>query len=303
MQLICPCATVRWLVRDTFRQARACGIFWVLLGGSALCIALCLTATVAALDGVAGRLGLAFGLLEVPFTQGPAAAVRTLELQLAGWVADAVGLLLALLWTASLLPTFLEPGAVAVLLAKPVPRWQLLVGKFGGVLTFVAFQAVVFVAGTWLALGLRTGVWDPVYFLCVPVLLLHFAIFFSFSVMLAVATRSTVACVFGSAVFWLLCWGMNFGRHAALVVPELRAMSPSFGRALEWTYWVAPKPLDFHLLLLHTFGAEDFFSGIVNVPALAAQNAWAPGLSVLSSVLCAAVLLAMTAYDFLTADY
>ena len=41
----------------------------------------------------------------------------------------------------------------------------------------------------------------------------------------------------------------------------------------------------------------------VNVPALTAQNAWAPGWSVLSSVLCAVVLLALTAYDFLTADY
>ena len=61
-------------------------------------------------------------------------------------MADAVGLLLALLWTASFLPTFLEPAAVAVLLAKPVPRWQLLVGKFAGVLAFVAFQAARFPA-------------------------------------------------------------------------------------------------------------------------------------------------------------
>ena len=84
-----------------------------------------------------------------------------------------------------------------MLLAKPVPRWLLLAGKFVGVLAFVALQGSLFVGGTWLALGVRTGVWDAAYFLCVPLLLLHFAVFFSFSAMLAVATRSTVACVLG----------------------------------------------------------------------------------------------------------
>ena len=41
---------------------------------------------------------------------------------LAGVVADTAGVLLALLWTAGFLPTFLEPAAVTVLLAKPAPR-------------------------------------------------------------------------------------------------------------------------------------------------------------------------------------
>src|SRR5207248_1034875 len=117
-----------------------------------------------------------------------------------------------------------DPSAVAVLLAKPAPRWSLLVGKYLGVLVFVLFQATVFVVGTWLALGVRTGVWGPfvgstplpVYLLCVPLLLVHFAIFFSFSTLLATLSRSTVTCVFGSLLFWLLCWGMNYARHKSL---------------------------------------------------------------------------------------
>ena len=34
---------IRWLVRDTFRQARASGIFWIMLAISVLSIALCLS--------------------------------------------------------------------------------------------------------------------------------------------------------------------------------------------------------------------------------------------------------------------
>jgi len=65
---------------------------------------------------------------------------------------------------------------------------------------------VLFVVLTWFALGLRTNVWDMTYWWCIPLLLLQFAVLYSFSVLLAVTTRSTVACVFGSLLFWLLAW-------------------------------------------------------------------------------------------------
>src|SRR4030088_1674685 len=94
-------------------------------------------------------------------------------------------------------------------------------GKYAGVLAVVFLHLVVFVGGTWLGLGAHTGVWNASYLLCVPILLLHFAIFFSFSLLLAVCTRSTVVCVFGSIVFWFLCWGMNYGRHAVVTAAHL----------------------------------------------------------------------------------
>jgi hypothetical protein len=89
------------------------------------------------------------------------------------------------------------------------------------VLAFVAFQRTILVGGTWLALGPRIGVWNPGYLWTIPLLVLHFGIFFSFSILLAVCTRSTIVCVVGSVVFWFLCWGMNYGRHAMVALPEL----------------------------------------------------------------------------------
>jgi len=72
------------------------------------------------------------------------------------------------------------------------------------------------VVGTWLALGIATGVFDARYLFAIPVLLLHFAAFYSFSAMLAVWTRSTVVCVFGTLLFWVMCWAMNYGRHTVV---------------------------------------------------------------------------------------
>ena len=172
------------------------------------------------IETISGRMTLAFGAVSFPVSRERSDAVHFLELLLAGGIAGTFGLLLTLVWTAGFVPTFLEPSAASVLLAKPIARWQLLLGKYFGVLAFVGFQVVLFVALTWLALGVRTSVWDMTYWWCIPLLLLQFAIFYSFSVLLAVVTRSTVACVFGSRPLLASglgdqLWQRDGSRHAA----------------------------------------------------------------------------------------
>lgn len=241
------------LVRDTFRQGLASGIFWLMLGVTAICTLFCLSVGVtgstrldrergeaqflpaddplavdpaaarkAGVDIVSGEVTLGFGAVRVRLGRDARDAVQFILVVLGGGVAGAAGILLTLVWTAGFMPSFLEPGNAAVLLAKPVPRWFLLLGKYVGLVAFVAAQASLFVLATWFALGMKTGEWVGVYLLAIPMLLLQFSIFASVSILLAVFTRSTVICVFGSILFWLMCWGMNYGRHAMLVLPELQ---------------------------------------------------------------------------------
>jgi hypothetical protein len=319
---------VRWLIWDTFRQSLAWRIFWVMLGVSGLAVVFCLSVGLVDLparpvgepaeripaeqakkgdggvDVIQGEITFLFGAVRVPWRTYRDDAVRWLELMLAGFVADTVGVLFALIWTAAFLPGFLEPSAVTVLLAKPVPRWSLLAGKYVGVLVFVAFQAVVFVGGTWLALAVRTGVWAPHYLWCVPLLVLHFAVFFSFSTLLAVWTRSTVVCVFGSLVFWLLCWGMNYGRHAALaVLAQQSHLTGSFSGTVELGYWLLPKPVDLGIVLGKLLGADAYVAQVVAFQVVERQGWLHLELSLVSSVLFAVVVLAMAAYEFVKADY
>jgi hypothetical protein len=262
-------------------------------------------------DVISGELTLAFGAVRVRLGRDAEDAVHFLQLLLAGGVADTVGLLLALVWTAGFLPTFLEPNSVTVLLAKPAPRWCLLAGKYLGVLTFVAFQAAVFVGGTWLALGLRTGVWGPyaggsfvpVYLLCVPVLLIHFAIFYGFSTLLAVLTRSAVGSVLGSIIFWFLCWGMNYARHAAVALPDFRSMPASFRTTVEAGYWVLPKPADLGILLYNGLQAGNSFAQALAFQTVQSQGAFYPELSLLTSLLFTAVILLIAGREFSQSDY
>ncbi len=338
MNLPLAILTFRWLVRDTFRQALASGIFWLILAVSMICILFCLSTGVeggqrlhqpgeqpeflprqdpeakdpakiarSGVEVVSGDLTLAFGAIRLPLGRDAEDAVRMLLLLLAGGVADAAGLLLMLLWTAGFLPAFLEPSAASVLFSKPPPRWSLLFGKYLGVLAFVGFQGTVFVLGTWLALGLATGVWIPEYLLTIPLLLLHFAVTYSVSVLLAVCTRSTVASAFGSVLFWLLSWGMNYGRHAVVALPCLDPSTPPLPSGLQWLveagYWILPKPADLSMLLQKALNAGSHFGTIPAFEAVQKMGAFYPELSVLSSLLFAIVMLAVAARQLATTDY
>jgi ABC-type transport system involved in multi-copper enzyme maturation permease subunit len=360
-------ATVKHLSRDTFRQACASGICWLMLAGTAVCVILCLSVGVSGdvplhardepgfflppapphevvpsvvlvlasrtpLDSLAlttvagkkvwfafssnperarhegvetirGRMTLAFGAVSIPVARERGDAVHFLQLVLAGGIAGTLGLLMALVWTAGFAPAFLEPSAASVLLAKPAARWQLLVGKYVGVLAFVAFQVVLFVGLTWLALGLRTNVWNATYWWCIPLLLLQFAIYYSFSLLLAVLTRSTAACALGSVFFWLLAWGINYGTLMVRGMQDAEYLSPLARALSEAAYWVSPKPIDAGLILFNALDAQHHFEKQQVFGLLESGQAFSPALSILSSLLIAGVLLALSVHELNATDY
>jgi ABC-type transport system involved in multi-copper enzyme maturation permease subunit len=321
--------TVRWMVRDTFRQSLASKLFWVMLGITAVCTVFCLGISVdtpgerethkdelpfrtpkgenpaAEKEGIrvsGGTMTLGFGLFRLDVPKFKTDAVRFFQLWLAGVLADTAGVLLALLWTAGFLPTFLEPHAVTVLLAKPAPRWSLLVGKYLGVVLFVALHATLFVAGTWLGIGFATGVWRLEYWLAIPLLVVNFAVFYAFSSFLAVCTRSTVVAVFGTLLFWLLCWAVNMTHHHINAV-EVKGLTPVSAFLIDAGYWGLPKPLDMSGLFFDAMKAGDYSTPIPELAAVKAKGQFHPELSVITSLLFAAGILGLAVYEFRTMDY
>jgi len=322
--------TVRWMVRDTFRQSLATRLFWVMLGLTALCTLFCLSISVTGdaprekhpdelplyvpksqatpdvkAEGIrvaGGSVSLGFGLFQFDVTKNRTDSVKLIQLWLAGILADTAGVLLALLWTAGFLPGFLEPHAVTVLLAKPAPRWSILAGKYAGVVLFVALQSVLFVAGTWFALGLATGVWDGAYWFAAPLLVMNFAIFYAFSAMLAVVTRSAVVSVFGTLLFWILCWAMNFTHHR-VVGFDVPGLTPMAAFLIEAGYWILPKPLDLSGIFFESMRAGGYSTPVPELRAVQEKGAFHPELSVVASLLFAVGLLGLAAYEFRTMDY
>jgi hypothetical protein len=295
---------LRWLVRDVFRQARTTGLTATLAACTAAAVLACLTVQYHPAPDADGKgtLTTLFGLVTVIAGESHDTAVNFLQFVLAGVVADTVGVLLALVWTAGFLPAALDPAAASVLLAKPVPRGTVLIGKVVGVVVYVAVHATAFVALTAVALGARTGVWSAGYWLCIPLLLGHFTAFFCVSALVAVSTRSTAGCVVGSLVVWLVCWGMNYGRHA-LVGLEPDEATAGLIRLVDVFYWGLPKPADFGLILYDALGADRFVTPWVEFRLVQAHGHFHPVASVFSSLAFAAVMLALAAREFLNEDY
>lgn len=354
-------AIVRWLVRDTFRQAFASGLFWVMLVITGLFVVVCLSVSVeggpkrfttsstaddvellptgdpeapkARGDGgvrvVRTRLTLLFGRVDLPQARDGNDSVLFLHYVLATGVSDTLGILIALVFTAGFLANFLQPNAVTVLLAKPPPRWVLLVGKYLGVLLFVMLHATVFVTLTWAALGFRTGVWDTTYLVAIPLLLVQFAAFFGFTLLLAVFFRSTVVCVLGSIACWLACTGMNLAHNVVLGEAIARqeeaarnelpgaAATPTgpieaprgaaFGPAVRWFvrggYWILPKPIDFHYVIHRGLQADRFIEAPAYYSELVRAGYFDARLSMLSSILFALFMVFAAAQQFHYTDY
>jgi ABC-type transport system involved in multi-copper enzyme maturation permease subunit len=254
-------------------------------------------------DVPTGEISVGFGLIvNKELGRDRKDSVRFLQIWLAGLIADTAGILVALIWTAGFFPSFLDPNHVTVLLAKPVPRWCLLMGKFLGIMLFVTGIAILFVVGTWIALGLRTGVYDGLYLLSIPLMVLHFFVFFSFSTLLAVWTRNAVVCLFATLLIWMISWGMNFGWVvlAGNTMPELSGATKVL---LDVCYWVMPKPLDLNMILYDVLKADGFTMKVPEFEKLQKLNLFKPLLSMLASFLFGLVMLVCAIKEWESQEY
>jgi ABC-type transport system involved in multi-copper enzyme maturation permease subunit len=302
----------RCLIRDTFLQALANRVFWIMLGANAVVIFFCLSISIEggeslrptgdlSIDRPHGQVLLAFGAWRLELFRDGQAMVNYILLVLGEGAFGVVGTLLVLVMTAGFVPEFLQPSNATVLLSKPTPRWVLLLGKYLGVMTLLAVNVAVFVIGTWLALGLRTGFWVNSYLWGIPLLLLQVAAVYSFSAFLGVLTGSTLACVIGSVLFWFMCFGMNYGRHMVFALESELPRQHFLLRGLaEAGYWILPKPVDLGMMLHAAVEAGQTDKLLEKVVELGGFH---PELAVLTSLAFIVGMVALAANQLASKDY
>jgi hypothetical protein len=288
-------AALTWLTRDVFRRARSSGFLHCIVVAIVVATLCC-----ALLRWDESRLTL-FGW-QVALPTKLDLAVREFQFHLAWAIGDVLGVFVTLLATAAFLPTFLDPAAVTVLLAKPASRGRLLLGRFLGMTLFVVLFAGLFVACTAIAIGVKTGVWVEGYWIAWPLLVIQFIAFAAGGALIAVSTRSTVAVMIGTILFALISWGISFGKHffAAVQIDEAR---PEFGRLVDYVYWILPKPTDFSLMLHQAMGASTEQMGRIGLKPILERGLYSPSWAVASTLAVAAVLLGMAVYELNHQDY
>ena len=132
-------------------------------------------------------------------------------------------------------------------------------------LSFVLFHAVIFVGGTWLAIGLRTGIWDPAYLLCdSAVAVALFDLLRRSRCCWPCGRGNAVVCVFGSIA--VLVRGLEHELrparpgHVDRHVGRERCDPRYLSGLVDFGYWVLPKPADLGMLLLQRLGRRRLIS-------------------------------------------
>lgn len=150
---------------------------------------------------------LFFGALPV-FSQGVplGAQLYLIETILVISVGAWVTILISIVMTAFFIPNMIRKGTVDMLIVKPVRRTTLLLYKYVGGLLFIFLNTVIVVAGVWLALSVRSGVWAPSFLLAIPVITFFFAILYSVSTLFGVLSGSPIVSILVTCGAWFLLW-------------------------------------------------------------------------------------------------
>jgi hypothetical protein len=194
------------LFLDAYRELNARKMFWVCLILSGVIVLSFLAVGVNA----AGSVSL-FGMdtsWTLPISKAELYGLIFTNLGVGMWL-TMIGLILALVSTASIFPELITGGSIDLYLSKPISRPRLFLTKYLAGLMFAALQVLVFSAACFIVIGLRGGVWLPRLFLAVPIVVCFFSYLFCICVLWGLWTRSTLAAVLLTMVFWFGLWAVD----------------------------------------------------------------------------------------------
>jgi ABC-type transport system involved in multi-copper enzyme maturation permease subunit len=240
------------LVVDTFREALARRIFWAFFFAStALLIFFVFIMRIDVVQGMIATVTI-FGKQREGVNVDQ--MVRNAQGGISGFLYT-VGMGLAIFASAGLISAVFEPGRVELLLSKPVPRHQILMGRYLGNLLIVAANLFYLIIGFWTIFGIKTGVWRPHLLLAALVTLFVFAVMLAFILLTGVLWESAAVSIL--ATFALIV--LSFVLAAKPMLERLLSseVSRNFVRVL---YYVFPKMPDIGTMLMQIIRGDQVTS-------------------------------------------
>jgi ABC-type transport system involved in multi-copper enzyme maturation permease subunit len=199
-----------------YRELNARKLFWVALVINALIIAA--MASVGIDDRGVNLLGFELPIPRVNTTTFPDGRLYKMIFATLGvgiWLAW-LSTILALLSTASMFPD-LASGGVDTMLSKPIGRTRLFVTKFASAMLFTAVQVTLFAFLAFLVIGLRGGSWEWGIFVVVPLMVVFFSYLFCVQAVVGMMTRSPIASVIVTLLFWIFVFLVDTGERFTMV--------------------------------------------------------------------------------------
>jgi ABC-type transport system involved in multi-copper enzyme maturation permease subunit len=181
----------------TFRESLARKTFVAFFVISSLTLLLFLFAlNIDAVDGAVSAISI-FGQQ----AQGVRLDVKELIVGLESGIAVTLftlGIFFSIFATANLIPTMLEKGNIDWIIAKPISREILLVGRYLGALAIVAFNVFYLIGGSWVILSLKTGYWNGSFLIAGCLITILFAILYAVMMFLSVLLQNSAISIMGA---------------------------------------------------------------------------------------------------------
>jgi ABC-2 type transport system permease protein len=242
------------LIRDTFREALARKIFWGLFGLSIVMILFFLF--ILKIDIVEGGIATASLFGTAPNRRMIGVDVDRIVRGVYGGIATFLytwGMFLAVFASAGLVPSVLEPGRIELLVSKPVSRVHILLGRYAGNVLVVSCNIIFLVLGIWTILGVKTGIWSPMFLISIATTIFIFAVLLAVVVLMgvlfdsaALATMVTVALMILSPIL-------------AQTGLMMRLLSSEWSREIWRTlYYSLPKVYDLGTMTLNAIQSRSF---------------------------------------------
>lgn len=154
-----------------------------------------------------------------------------------------IGVLFALFLTCNYIPAIAREGWVDLLVAQPVSRPTLLLGRTLGAITVVSIGVAYLVLGSWLILRVKTGLGSAGFLSAGLVILLVYTCCFAAIVLVGIVTGNAPV----SGIIGLMVWIGGHVMYPFHVYSEWRVALPAGWRrqlatgVAEGLYWLLPK--------------------------------------------------------------
>lgn len=99
-------------------------------------------------------------------------------------------LLLGVFATASIIPETLRKGTIDIYLSKPISRLELLLSKYMGAISAIGVALFYFMAGLFIIIGIKTGIWNTDVFPALGLIIVMFMCIQSMSTLVGVLFKN-----------------------------------------------------------------------------------------------------------------
>ena len=208
-------------------------------------------------------------------------------------------LFFSLISASSFIPSMVEKGNIDLLLSKPVSRFNILISKFLGAVTFAGTSMVFLIGSIWLILSLKSGYWSVNFLSSILSLTVAFGVMFSITLLFGLLTQSSIVSILiNFFMIFVLCPVLS--HREAWIFTFVKNGSVQF--IFNVIYYIFPKPGEIGDLSIALTAGEPINSGLT---AVGPENALLLGnwMSLITSVLFCAVIIGYSAYYFSKKDY